>query len=128
MLSFFISLIISVMLAFGMAIALVEKGDDFPIKFWKSKLQTILGKIHPRLPEMLECTTCTSFWACFFSDAVLCIINWVLFLSSSEKIIAFVFVSAGTGVKEISLRTLRLRTVSGPIKVLPLTFTLLSLE
>lgn len=79
MLSFFISLIISVMLAFGIAIALVEKGDDFPIKPWKIKLQLLLGKVHPRFPEMLECTTCCSFWGSLIADIILCITNLVLF-------------------------------------------------
>jgi hypothetical protein len=79
MIIFFISLIISLLLAFGMAIALVEKGDDFPIKFWKDKLKVVLGKVHSRMPEMLECTTCTSFWAALIADIVLCIVNISLF-------------------------------------------------
>ena len=79
MFSFFISLIITIMLSFGIAVALVEKGDDFPILFWKLKLKGILSKIHPRLPEMLDCTTCTSFWAALIADIVVCILNLVLF-------------------------------------------------
>jgi len=79
MLSFLVSLIIVIMLAFGIAIALVEKGDDFPIRPWKIKLQSLLGKVHPRFPEMLDCTTCTSFWAALIADIVVCIINLVLF-------------------------------------------------
>ena len=79
MLVFFVSLIIAIMLAFGMAIALVEKGDDFPIKPWKVKIQSLLGKVHPKAPEMLDCTTCTSFLTALIADTVLCITNWVLF-------------------------------------------------
>ena len=79
MVSFLISLVIAIMLAFGIAVALVEKGDDFPIKPWKMKLQSMLGKVHPRLSEMLDCTTCTSFWAALIADIVLCITNLVLF-------------------------------------------------
>lgn len=79
MFSFFISLIISIMLAFGISIALVEKGDDFPIQYWKEKIKPLLNKIHPRFPEMLDCTTCTSFWAALISDIVICIMNLVLF-------------------------------------------------
>ena len=79
MLSFFISLIISVMLAFGIAIAAVEKGNDFPIRPWRIKAQVILSKIHWKLPQMLFCTVCTSFWASLLADIVLCIMNLVLF-------------------------------------------------
>lgn len=79
MVSFLISLVIAIMLAFGIAIALVEKGDDFPIKPWKMKMQSLLGKVHPELPGMLDCTTCTSFWAALIADIVLCITNLVLF-------------------------------------------------
>jgi hypothetical protein len=71
MLEFLICLMISVILGYGMAILLVEKGDDWPIKPFRDKLQTIMGKIHPKLPEMLSCTTCTSFWTTLVADIVI---------------------------------------------------------
>ena len=69
----------SIMLAFGIAVALAEKGDDFPIQSWKIRLQSLLGKIHPRFPEMLDCTTCTSFWGALIADIIMCITNLALF-------------------------------------------------
>lgn len=79
MLSFLVSIVITILLAYGIAIALVEKGDDFPILFWKKKLQSLLAKVHPRFPEMLDCTTCTSFWAALIADIVVCLVNLVFF-------------------------------------------------
>ena len=79
MLVFFISLIIAIMLAFGIAIAAVEKGSDFPIRPWRIRLQALLSKVHWNLPQMLFCTVCTSFWAALIADIVLCITNLVLF-------------------------------------------------
>ena len=75
MLNFFICLIISVMTGFGMAILIVEKGKDWPIRPWRIRLQLILRKIHWKLPQMLLCTTCTSFWATLIVDIALFIIS-----------------------------------------------------
>ena len=71
MLNFFICLIISVMLGFGMSILLVEKGKDFPIRKYRIILQVLLRKIHWKLPQMLFCTTCTSFWTMLIADIIL---------------------------------------------------------
>ena len=68
----------SVMTGFGMAIVLVEKGKDWPIKPWRVRLQVILRKIHWKLPQMLFCTTCTSFWTTLIADIVVCIVAWIL--------------------------------------------------
>jgi hypothetical protein len=57
-----------------MSILLVEKGKDFPIRYGRIRIQFILSKIHWKLPQMLFCTTCTSFWASLISDCVLFII------------------------------------------------------
>lgn len=75
MLNFLICLLISVLLSYGLAILLVEKGKDWPIKPWRIKLQYFLSKIHWKLPQMLYCTTCTSFWAALVSDIVLLIMS-----------------------------------------------------
>jgi hypothetical protein len=75
MVNFLICLFISVSLSYGMAILLVEKGKDFPIRPWRIRLQLILSKVHWKLPQMLFCTTCTSFWTTLISDIVLCVIS-----------------------------------------------------
>ncbi len=75
MLNFFILLLISVFLSFGISVLLVEKGRDFPIRRYRIYLQLILRKIHWKAPQMLFCTTCTSFWGTFFSDCVLCCVG-----------------------------------------------------
>ena len=67
------------MLSFGISILLVEKGKDFPIKKWRIRIQLLLRKIHYKVPQMLFCTTCTSFWASFFSDIVVGVIAFFLF-------------------------------------------------
>jgi len=74
MVNFLICLFISVSLSYGMAILLVEKGKEWPIRPWRIRLQLILSKIHWKLPQMLFCTTCCSFWSSFFSDCIICII------------------------------------------------------
>lgn len=75
MINFFIYLIISVMTGFGMAILLVEKGKDFPIKKYRIRLQLLLRKIHYKAPQMLYCTTCTSFWTTLIVDIILLILS-----------------------------------------------------
>ena len=66
------------LLGYGMAIILVEKGKEWPVRPWRIRLQLILRKIHWKLPRMLKCTTCCSFWSCFFSDCAVGIIALML--------------------------------------------------
>ncbi len=75
MIDFLICLIISVMTGFGLAILLVEKGKEWPIRPLRIILQLILRKIHWKLPRLLLCTTCTSVWTTLFIDCVLFIIS-----------------------------------------------------
>ncbi len=75
MLNFLICLFISVSLSYGMAILLVEKGKDFPIKKYRVILQLLLRKIHYKAPQMLYCTTCTSFWTTLIADIVLLVVS-----------------------------------------------------
>jgi hypothetical protein len=77
MINFFICLIISVLLGCGMSILLVEKGKDFPIRLWRIRIQIVLRKIHWKMPQMLFCTTCTSFWTTLIADIVVCIISYL---------------------------------------------------
>lgn len=76
---FFVFFIISILSGIGMAIALVEKGNDFPIKKYRIYLQMILKKIHWKLPQMLFCSTCTSFWTTALCDIILCLIGFFIF-------------------------------------------------
>jgi len=69
-------LFVSVLVGFGMAIALVEKGRDFPIKRYRILLQKFIhDHINWKVSQVLFCTTCTSFWTTLISDIVLCIIG-----------------------------------------------------
>lgn len=81
MIIFFVSLLFSVFTAFGMAIALVEKGNEFPIKIYRLYLQIFLRKIHWKMPRMLFCSTCTSFWTSLFSDFAMYLLNICVFKS-----------------------------------------------
>lgn len=72
MLSF---LIISVLAAYGMAIALVEKGRQWPIRRYRLILTIWLSKVHPRFPRMLVCPTCTSFWTALVADILLLVLT-----------------------------------------------------
>ncbi len=76
MFDFLICIVISILLGYGMAVLLVEKGKDFPIKRYRIILQLILRKIHPKAPQMLYCTTCTSFWVTLIADLVVSFIAW----------------------------------------------------
>lgn len=80
MFNFFISLIISIMLAFGMAIALVEEGDQFPIRPWRLRIQLVIRKLFGRKwSRVLKCVTCASMWTALVADGVLCLVNLVFF-------------------------------------------------
>jgi len=64
------------MLSFGLAIAISEKGDEYPIRRFKDFLKKILKKcISEEFSEVLNCTTCMSFWVCGCSDLILMIIS-----------------------------------------------------
>jgi hypothetical protein len=66
-------LILSVLSAFGLSVALVHKGRNWPIRRYRLWLELIiLPKIHPRFPRMLNCVVCTSFWATLLMDIVIC--------------------------------------------------------
>ncbi len=75
MVNFLICLCISISLSYGMAILLVEKGNEWPIKPWRIRLQLLLRKIHWKLPQMLYCTTCCSFHTTIISDLVVCAVT-----------------------------------------------------
>ena len=75
MLSFVGYLIISLFLTWGFSIAIVEKGDEYPIKKFKNFLKKILKKyISEEFSNVINCQTCVSFYLSFFADIILCII------------------------------------------------------
>ena len=60
--------------AFGLSVALVKKGDEWPVRRYKIILKRyFLSKIHRKLPRMLDCIVCTSFWASLVTDFVICL-------------------------------------------------------
>jgi hypothetical protein len=63
-----------VLLGSGISILLVEKGKEWPIRPRRIKIQLLLRKIHWKVPQMLYCTTCTSFWATLIADIIVCIV------------------------------------------------------
>lgn len=79
MLNFFICVVLSVLSSFGMAIALVEKSDRWPLRSKRIKLQLLLRKIYFRLPRVLKCVTCSSFWLSLLNDILICIISLLFF-------------------------------------------------
>ena len=75
MIIFFICLLISIMTSCGMAVVAVEKGSDYPVKKPRVLLKKFLhDHISWKFCQVLDCTTCTSFWTTFLSDMVVGII------------------------------------------------------
>ncbi len=71
---------ISVLSAFGMAIALVEKRFDWPIRPISIKIRRFLQKfIHRKMHRLLKCSVCTSFWTPIFTDCILGIYTYIHF-------------------------------------------------
>jgi hypothetical protein len=68
--TFLICLLMSVMIGSGLAIVLVEKGNDWPVKPIRVRIQWVQSHIHTKMPQMLYCSTCTSFWTTLISDIV----------------------------------------------------------
>jgi len=80
MINLLICLIISVLSALGMAIALVEKGDTYPIRKPKIILKLFLRKyISKDFSRVVNCTTCTSMWTTLFSDIFVGLFSLILF-------------------------------------------------
>jgi hypothetical protein len=67
-------LIFSVFASFGLAVALVKKGDEWPVRRYRIWLERhILPSLHRKLPAMLSCVVCTSFWTTLVTDTVICV-------------------------------------------------------
>ena len=68
-------LLISMLAAYGLAVAVVEKGDDWPIRPVKENIQYFLGLIYWRAPAALDCTICLSFWTTLLMDGAMYIVS-----------------------------------------------------
>lgn len=67
--------VIALLSSFGLAVLLVEKGDDWPMLLFVHPLKRLLSKIHPKMGELLDCTVCTSFWTALVVDFSLFLIT-----------------------------------------------------
>jgi hypothetical protein len=54
-----------------MAVFIVEKRRDYPARIVRVYLKCYLSKIHRRLPKMLGCTVCTSFWTTLVAEFIM---------------------------------------------------------
>jgi len=71
MLDFFICMIISLLIGCGMAITLVEKSKDFPIKKYRVILQKLVhDHIGWKWAQVFNCASCTSFWTMLLADLI----------------------------------------------------------
>ena len=89
MINFLICLIISVILTFGMATALVEKGNEWPIRPWRIRIQAFIhDHIYWKFAQVFWCQTCISFWLSLISDII---IGTILYLNNQEFYFFFPF-------------------------------------
>ncbi len=76
MVDFFIYLILSVFISFGMSIAIVEKSKEWPLKRYRILLQQFVhDHIHYKAAQVFKCNVCLSFWICCMSDLALLIFS-----------------------------------------------------
>jgi len=71
-LAFFIMAVIA---AFGMAVIVVEKGDEWPAKLGVGPIRFLLSLIYPKFAEMFDCPVCTAFWTGLIADFVIFLIS-----------------------------------------------------
>ena len=75
MINFFICLIMSILVSYGMAIALVEKGQEFPMRKPRLILKRLVHKyISRKFSKVLDCSTCSSFWLTLLVDIIICVL------------------------------------------------------
>lgn len=65
-------LLATMLIAFGMAVLLVEKADQWPVRpiylRLKHLVRRLLGR---RMGEVFDCTVCLSFWTALIADLCL---------------------------------------------------------
>tara|TARA_Y100000034_G_C6892147_1_gene410656 strand:- start:1817 stop:2134 length:318 start_codon:yes stop_codon:yes gene_type:complete len=64
-------LIISVLSAFGIAVLLVEKGQDWPVRRFVILTRKFIYKINKNAEKVFDCTVCMSFWVSLLADLIL---------------------------------------------------------
>jgi hypothetical protein len=70
-------LILSVLSGMGLAIILVEKRRQWPVRRYNLLIRVLLKKIHRRMPKMLSCTVCTAFWATLVCEIVILLFSFI---------------------------------------------------
>lgn len=68
MLSHFILTILS---GIGLSILFVNKGKQYPIKYFRIIIQKYIHKINYRMSHVFYCNICLSFWTALFSELLL---------------------------------------------------------
>jgi hypothetical protein len=80
MVIFLICLILNILISFGMAVAFVEKSDEWPMRNVRIRIQKIIhDHISWRFSRVLFCSTCSSFWFSGIVDVVLSLIAFFVF-------------------------------------------------
>ena len=89
MFNFLICLIISIFIGYSFSIIIVEKSNEWPLKKVRIILQLLLRKIYWKLPRVLFCATCSSFYFALISDTI------IFFVASSMGIFYFFWPISG---------------------------------
>jgi hypothetical protein len=77
--NFFIFLLLSILLSFGLSVALVEKGKEWPIRKYNILMRLFLRKyVNRKFSRVLKCTVCTSFWITLVSDICIMVLSVLL--------------------------------------------------
>lgn len=63
--------ILSILSAFGMSVALVEKGDKWPVSVIAYPLRRFLAWLLPSSEGVMDCAVCLSFWTTMACDLIL---------------------------------------------------------
>ena len=66
---------ISILASFGIAVAFVEKGDEWPVSPIRDKITILLSLVSFRATAVFNCTVCLSFWAALVADVALLLIT-----------------------------------------------------
>tara|TARA_Y100000310_G_scaffold345691_1_gene468322 strand:- start:3290 stop:3625 length:336 start_codon:yes stop_codon:yes gene_type:complete len=67
----FFVMLASVLSAYGLAIILVEKGSEWPVRKYNLILRRLVrNRIDVRAGKVFLCTVCMSFWTTLFTDLV----------------------------------------------------------
>lgn len=78
----FFLLLTSIVCSFGLAVLLVEKRHDYPVRWINLNLRLGIREITSsyKFAKMLTCSICTAFWAAFIVDLIILIFGHNYFL------------------------------------------------